>query len=94
LGGSLGVVLTDLDLLSLGFLTTVFVGPQPLPNTIRMCLLFILMKLPILAGGVGLVAYLGISSLACFLGGLGLVYFALVFVAVRGANERQQDPFS
>ena len=92
--GSIGVVLTDLDLLSLALLSSLLVTQQPGVRAVRVCLMFLISKLPILIAAVFLATRLGTPAVGCFLAGIGLVYSALVHVAIRGAGSRQQDQFS
>lgn len=55
--------------------------------------LVFLMKLPLFWVGISLARRLGDSAVSCFLVGLGLVYFVLVFVAILDSRAKSQGPF-
>ncbi|HWD37510.1 MAG TPA: hypothetical protein VG944_01560 [Fimbriimonas sp.] len=92
--GALGVLVTDLDLVSLGLFSNVLLNQQPGLRVTQLCISFLVLKLPILTGTLLLAIRLGSGPTGCFLIGIALVYCAMVHVAIRGAGTRQRDQFS
>jgi hypothetical protein len=92
--GALGVVVTDFDILALGLFSHVLLAQRPGPRVIRLCMVFVLLKLPLLIAALVLASRLGPAGIPFFLCGLALVYCAMVYVAIRGTGFKQRDPFS
>jgi hypothetical protein len=86
-GAAAGVVIADFEVLTLGMFSHVLLAHKPGPRVTRLCLVFLVLKLPVLVVSLVFASRLGTAAVLCFLGGMALVYSAMVHVAVRGAAQ-------
>ena len=94
LGAVVGIGVGDFDIYCLGVFSQVVLSLQPGPRVIRLALMFLLLKLPLLFAAILLATRLGSPAIASFLAGIGLVYCLLIQVASREAVRQKRDHFS